>query len=329
MFRLITQKPTIMPSQNCIKAQLAEFIAANPFIKSFAIYPGITVQPAEMAEEFDDNGDRIIGFPEEQLGQVSIIDISDSGEFTAEYEGHTFPVEFFKISDTSQKYHPCIVADESANVIFDNTPNGNKSEQERSPYELIELYKSKPYELSADLSFFVGCPVKRDKSPIFSSDVITDFINSSKSPKYRCLFAIAYFTGSRISEVIALTVDDIKDGKINFSGANSKSRLARSVEICPDLKGFLDQHKIPEGCQYLFISSYAGRVNKPITYRAVESYLKVLAGKDPKFTGFTSFTLVKSKARHMHDNGDSDKAIARFVGMKSNRTKIIRSLYQD
>jgi integrase/recombinase XerD len=317
-----------MSSQICIKAQIADFIAANPYVKSFVVFPGITVQPLEMSNKFDDNGDRIISFPEEQLGQAAIIDISDSGELSVDYEGHTFPLEFFRISDTSIKYHPGIVADESINVCFDNTPSGYKALSDRSSFALIDLYRSEPYELSADLSFFVECPVKRDKSLIFSTTDINEFICSTTNSKYRCLFAIAYYTASRISEVIALITDDIKDGVINFRAEKSRSKLGRSIEICPELKEFLAQHETPE-VGYLFISSYAGRSTKPITYRAVESYVKSLAGKNPKFKGLTSFSFVKSKARHLHDSGKSDKAIARFVGMKSNRTKIIRSLYQN
>jgi hypothetical protein len=308
-----------MPSQQCFKQTLKDFITENPTAKSFHVSPGLTVQPLYMADEKDSAGGLIIGFPEEQIGQSTVIDIAKKGNFTVKYEGHIFPLEFFRLSEDDNIFHPCIVADDNLNPLFDNKPIGGMTSGDR--YQLIDLYESIEYVLHPISN-------KTKKSSIIAADLIDDFFELLADDKSkRCICAIAYYTASRISEVLSLKIDDLSPTTIRFREENSKSKTAREIEISVQLKFYLDGYTKPSK-GYLFPSIRGdGNVNQK--YIGVAKYLKKIGTTDQRFDGLNTSSFLRSATRHMHDAGFTDKEIGAFVGLKSTRTKNIRALFED
>lgn len=72
------------------------------------------------------------------------------------------------------------------------------------------------------------------------------FADGFTSKRDLTLFAICLFTGCRISEALALTTNDIKNGTITFRKSTTKGKLkTRQVNITPALATFLDDYQPP------------------------------------------------------------------------------------
>ena len=59
-------------------------------------------------------------------------------------------------------------------------------------------------------------------------------------------FAIAYFTGHRISEVLSLDISDIGSNSILIRRANTKTNKTRTANLVLGLKPFLEVYDAPE-----------------------------------------------------------------------------------
>jgi integrase/recombinase XerD len=77
------------------------------------------------------------------------------------------------------------------------------------------------------------------------------------SDKWRAVFAIAYFTGSRISEVLSLDVSDIGTDRISFRRENTKTKKPRVAMVVDALRPFLAAYDAPQA-GYLFPAHHNG-----------------------------------------------------------------------
>jgi integrase/recombinase XerD len=76
------------------------------------------------------------------------------------------------------------------------------------------------------------------------------------SDRDRALFAICLFCGCRISEALALTVDDIAGDVVTLRKATTKGKLkTRTIDIGEGLARYLDAYDMPAG-GYLFPGQY-------------------------------------------------------------------------
>jgi integrase len=62
---------------------------------------------------------------------------------------------------------------------------------------------------------------------------LVEIFNHLPDAKWRCVFAIAYFTGSRIGEVLKLRVDDIEGDRVLFRAENTKTKKTRVAVAVP------------------------------------------------------------------------------------------------
>ncbi len=82
------------------------------------------------------------------------------------------------------------------------------------------------------------------------AEVLTDAqleeLLSECNPNHKLLFAIAYYTSARISEVLKLRREDFKAGIITFRKKNTKTKKSRQVRISAKLKAIIDEAGLPE-----------------------------------------------------------------------------------
>jgi integrase/recombinase XerD len=72
------------------------------------------------------------------------------------------------------------------------------------------------------------------------------FTEGLKSARDRALFGICLFTGCRVSEALALQINDIKSGVITFRKSTTKGKLkTRAVDIPPKLAAILAEYQPP------------------------------------------------------------------------------------
>ena len=134
------------------------------------------------------------------------------------------------------------------------------------------------------------------------------------SDKWRAVFAIAYFTGSRISEVLSLDVVDIGQDRISFRRENTKTNKPRVAMLVEALRPFLTAYEAPQS-GYLFPAHHNGQGGH-ISRQAADKVLRdacELAGLD----GVSTHSFRRSFATNLHKQGYSLAKIARLLGHSS------------
>lgn len=96
------------------------------------------------------------------------------------------------------------------------------------------------------------------------------FTQGLVKPRDRALFAICLFSGCRISEALALKVNDIKGKTITFRKSTTKGKLrTRSIYMAPELEEVLVDYK-PKSDNYLF----PGQAGKPLGRKMADRILR-------------------------------------------------------
>ena len=65
---------------------------------------------------------------------------------------------------------------------------------------------------------------RRGQARKLSTENLGTIFAEFPSDKWRAVFAIAYFTGSRISEVLSLDVSDVASDRVSFRRENTKTK---------------------------------------------------------------------------------------------------------
>lgn len=134
------------------------------------------------------------------------------------------------------------------------------------------------------------------------------------SDKWRAVFAIAYFTGSRISEVLSLDVADVASDRVSFRRENTKTKKPRVAMVVDALKPFLVTYDAPKQ-GYLFPAHHngqGGHVSRQAADRVLRDACE-LAGLD----GVSTHSFRRSFATNLHKQGYSLSKIARLLGHSS------------
>lgn len=149
------------------------------------------------------------------------------------------------------------------------------------------------------------------QATILNSDQIDKILSVARSP-YREIFAIAAFTGCRISEAIKMTAEklDLTTGNILFT--ETKTKVDRLVPLHPELVNILSKSNLPRS-GYLFPSP---KTSSHITRQVVSEELKLIS-EDLGYFGVSTHSFRRSLATTLHGNGAPLKAIASITGHKS------------
>lgn len=132
--------------------------------------------------------------------------------------------------------------------------------------------------------------------------------------KWRAVFAIAYFTGSRISEVLSLDVSDVASDRVSFRRENTKTKKPRVAMVVDALRPFLTAYEAPQS-GYLFPAHHNGQGGH-VSRQAADKVLRdacELAGLD----GVSTHSFRRSFATTLSKQGYSLAKIARLLGHSS------------
>lgn len=133
--------------------------------------------------------------------------------------------------------------------------------------------------------------------------------------KWQAVFAIAYFTGSRISEVLSLEVADLGEDRISFRRENTKTKKPRVAMVVEALKPFLAAYDAPEQ-GYLFPARHNAKKANHITRQAADTVLRD-ACKMIALDGVSTHSFRRSFATNLYKQGYSLAKIARLLGHES------------
>jgi integrase/recombinase XerD len=168
----------------------------------------------------------------------------------------------------------------------------------------------------------VASPKKQKKLPVVLSPAeVTQFFAAIISLKHRAILMTAYAAGLRVSEVVALRVDDIDSARMVIRIRQGKGHRDRYVMLSPRLLPILREYwKAVRPTEFLFPGNVPDR---PITARTVEKACRIAreaAGLDKHVT---VHTLRHSFATHLLEAGTDIRTIQVLLGHRSLSTTAV------
>jgi len=152
------------------------------------------------------------------------------------------------------------------------------------------------------------------------ADALMTFANgrTTGSLRDRALLETLYSTGARVSELVAINVDDVRqsDGLVRLQGKGRKERIVPIGDLALDAirayRASLSPHGSRLTSQALFYNNRGGRLTTRSVARIVARYSSRLAGGS-----VSPHTLRHSFATHLLDEGADLRAIQEMLGHAS------------
>ena len=168
----------------------------------------------------------------------------------------------------------------------------------------------------------VRCPKQPKKLPtVLSLEETARFFAAIIGLKHRAILMTAYAAGLRISEVVALRVDDIDSKRMVIRVRQAKGQRDRNVMLSPRLLALLREYwKVARSTEWLFPGDVPGR---PITDGAV-NHICVQASRAAGLgKHVTVHTLRHSFATHLLEAGTDIRTIQVLLGHRNLKTTAI------
>ena len=131
----------------------------------------------------------------------------------------------------------------------------------------------------------------------------------------RALFAVCLHTGCRISEALALTVNDLAGGHVTLRKRTTKGKRAtRTIPITPQLKEILDAYlEADQPTRYLFPGHWNAKTTKQMTRSAADLILKE-ACQQVGLVGVSTHSFRRTALTQMSNAGIPLPVIQRISG---------------
>lgn len=196
------------------------------------------------------------------------------------------------------------------------------ADKKYSPYTLNLYHATLKYvtEKIYKKIFYLHFPyTKRHKKlPIvLSRNEIRKIIESSKNPKHKILLSLSYGAGLRVSEVVALKVQDLDISELTIHIKQAKGQKDR-ISVVPE-KLVDDLRSLVAGKannDFIFESERGGRLSTRTAQKVFEKALKVSRVKKDA----TFHSLRHSFATHLLENGIDIRYVQELLGHQNIRT---------
>jgi site-specific recombinase XerD len=168
----------------------------------------------------------------------------------------------------------------------------------------------------------IACPKQPKKLPVvLSLEEVARLFAAVVGLKHRALLMTAYAAGLRISEVVALRVDDIDSQRMVLRVRQGKGRKDRYVMLSPRLLALLREYwKAARPAEWLFPGDIPGQHLTASTVHRV----CVQAGRDAGLgKHVTVHTLRHSFATHLLEAGTDIRTIQVLLGHRNLKTTAI------
>jgi site-specific recombinase XerD len=165
-------------------------------------------------------------------------------------------------------------------------------------------------------------PKQEKKLPVVLSPAeVAQFFGAIPGLKHRALLMTAYAAGLRVSEVVALRVDDIDSRRMVIRVRQAKGRKDRYVMLSPRLLEILRQYwKAARPTGYLFPGQDP---EKPLNARTVHQACRDACQSAGLNKHVTVHTLRHSFATHLLEAGTNLRTIQILLGHSSLRTTAV------
>ena len=255
-------------------------------------------------------------------------------KFERRYSVHTqkaYEFDLIQFNDYLYSEYECNIVDAKdvmvrSWMIFLIEGNCTKRSLNRKLSSIRQFYK---YALRNDILFKnptlqVVSLKSGKKIPSFISDSEISFLlerinfpETYEGKRDKAIIQMFYNTGMRLSELIALKIDDVNFSQkyIKVFGKRAKERIIPLLDShIIDLKVYLDLRlRVFKGVDNLFLSS-SGKILYPkLVYRIVNSYLSKVTGVKQK----SPHVLRHAFATHMLNDGADLNAVKEILGHAS------------
>ena len=168
----------------------------------------------------------------------------------------------------------------------------------------------------------IRCPKQPKRLPsVLSLDEMARFFAVILNIKHRAILMTAYAAGLRVSEVVALRVDDIDSERMVLRVRQGKGRRDRNVMLLPRLLVLLREYwKVERPAEWLFPGGTAGR---PMTTRTVQQICTRAARAAGLTKHVTTHSLRHSFASQLLEAGTDIRTIQMLLGHRNLKTTAI------
>lgn len=168
----------------------------------------------------------------------------------------------------------------------------------------------------------IRCPKQPKRLPsVLSLDEMARFFAVILNIKHRAILMTAYAAGLRVSEVVALRVDDIDSERMVLRVRQGKGRRDRNVMLSPRLLVLLREYwKVERPAEWLFPGGTAGR---PMTTRTVQQICTRAARAAGLTKHVTTHSLRHSFASQLLEAGTDIRTIQMLLGHRNLKTTAI------
>jgi len=168
----------------------------------------------------------------------------------------------------------------------------------------------------------IRCPKQPKRLPsVLSLDEMARFFAVVLNIKHRAILMTAYAAGLRVSEVVALRVDDIDSERMVLRVRQGKGRRDRNVMLSPRLLVLLREYwKVERPAEWLFPGGTAGR---PMTTRTVQQICTRAARAAGLTKHVTTHSLRHSFASQLLEAGTDIRTIQMLLGHRNLKTTAI------
>jgi len=162
----------------------------------------------------------------------------------------------------------------------------------------------------------IPCPKGEKKLPVvLSRDEVAQFLRSANRLKARTMLTTAYAAGLRVSELVALRVEDIDSRRMVIRVRQGKGRKDRYVMLSPKLLQLLRKYwKAARPRDWLFPGRNA---HEPIRTRTALRSCKATWKRSGLAKLVTVHTLRHSFATHLLESGVDIRTIQSLLGHRS------------
>jgi len=156
-----------------------------------------------------------------------------------------------------------------------------------------------------------------------SPEQLDQLLDAAPAPEHRALWSIMRWTGSRVSETLALRWGAIHEERVVFTAASTKTRTTREPLIAPRLQRELLEWRIqwaarhgrhPGPRDWVFPGRW---MNEPMTRQWADRVLRETLNGGQFPSGCSLHTFRRSLATTMANGGASLKTVCRFTGHRS------------
>lgn len=168
----------------------------------------------------------------------------------------------------------------------------------------------------------IPLPRRRQRLPaVLNRDQVQEVIDFPSRLQHRCLLALCYSSGLRISEALSLQAHQIDSNNMRIyviRGKGDKDRtVGMSLKLLHLLRDYWKNERIPIRSQYLFPSRSFGAKKPHLTVSALTPLIRSLRKELDLPEGFSLHSLRHSFATHLIEQGVNLITLQNLMGHAS------------